>query len=145
MPPDVRAVVQYDVGSAHFRYHGSEKFRIILRPNSYLVGGPDAIGAVGIDVDAEDCCVISEILPPHFQRSTFEDADFEHLDRRIEKLLKVSFIDFQIMRPLVNISAVMPEEEFRKIASRLIGKDLFFFWSDLPLQTDRRREIAPAC
>src|SRR5690348_13316017 len=126
MAREMRAIVEDDVRRAHLSDNAAQKCWISLRPDTHLIWRVAAIGARRVDVDPEYGCRVSQVATPQFQRATLGDADFEHLDVGPTIPAQVTFIYWQVVRPLVHAATRRREEEFadRAVSAQLSAGSL---------------------
>jgi hypothetical protein len=79
----VATIVKHNVNTAHFRYDGSQKCRIILRTDAYMSVAFIELTATIVNIDPEQKGFGPEIPSPQRQRTALRDTDFEHMERRV--------------------------------------------------------------
>jgi hypothetical protein len=66
--------------------------------------------ARGIDVNTDNLSKWAEIAFPQLERAALADADFDKCCRAVPEPAKVLLVNWKIMGPLVNFSAVIREK-----------------------------------
>jgi hypothetical protein len=70
------------------------------------IPGPENCFAFRIDVYADDSCLRPEIVSPHPQRASIENADLDHSQRLTAKTGEVTVVDVVVVEQLMDQPAV---------------------------------------
>src|SRR6266581_2048880 len=106
----VSAVVDQDVDMRHAPAHLGEEPAVALVADEYRRGFILEAAAARIDVDAHDAGPRTEIVVPHLQGSSVEDADFHDDRRAAPESGEVPVVDLEVVVPLVYQAPRIVEE-----------------------------------
>src|SRR6266536_878173 len=106
----VSAVVDQDVDMRHASAHLGEEPAVALVADEYRRGFILEAAAARIDVDPHDAGPRTEIVVPHLQGSSVEDADFHDDRRAAPESGEVPVVDVEVVVPLVYQAPRIVEE-----------------------------------
>src|SRR6266704_1066382 len=106
----VSAVVDQDVDMRHAPAHLGKEPAVALVADEYRRGFILEAAAARIDVDAHDAGPRTEIVVPHLQGSSVEDADFHDDRRAAPESGEVPVVDLEVVVPLVYQAPRIVEE-----------------------------------
>lgn len=118
--PDVRPVVEDDVGLPDFLDDRPEKGGIVLRADANEIGRVDPGRTGAVDVEATDRRPRSKIIAPHLERPAFGNANLEEHEVGVAPGSEIAIVKVQIIDPFVDQSPAMLEELIAKRTRRAI-------------------------
>src|SRR6266705_1992650 len=142
----VSAVVDQDVDMRHAAAHLGKEPAVALVADEYGRGFILEAAAARVDVDPHDAGPRTEIVVPHLQRSSVEDADFHDDRRAAPESGEVPVVDVEVVVPLVYqppriVEEVLGERELQPV-EELGGRGLFLQARDFAHLEERFERFA---
>ena len=103
----VTAVVDHDVEALVHRDEFRQELDVGLAPDVDLDARLGEFGDTGLDVDADDAALRTQVVAPHLQRSAVRHTDLEQRARTAPVRSEELLVDREVVQPLVDHSPVV--------------------------------------